>query len=124
MERTLVLSVTRDDCEWQVFRAGGKGGQHQNKTSSGVRCIHPPSGARGEARDSRSQADNRRQAFARMAADPRFERWRRMEVARRVGRAAEVDAKVAKDMSPENLRVEVKHEGRWVPEESDHAAAC
>jgi hypothetical protein len=121
MERTLVFSVTREDCDWQVFRAGGKGGQNQNKTSSGVRCIHRASGARGEARDTRSQEQNRRLAFARMAADPRFETWRRLEFARRVGIAAAIDAEVAAAMSPEHLRVEVKHEGRWMPEETADA---
>ncbi len=59
---TLAFSVTKADCEWQYFRAGGKGGQHQNKTSSGVRVIHHPSEARGESREERSQLQNRKAA--------------------------------------------------------------
>lgn len=54
MTRTLLFSVSANDCEMQTFRSGGKGGQHQNKVSSGVRFIHVPSGARGEARDART----------------------------------------------------------------------
>ena len=46
--RELLFSVTRDDFTIQTFRAGGKGGQKQNKTDSGVRCIHNASGAVGE----------------------------------------------------------------------------
>jgi protein subunit release factor B len=62
MARELVLSVTLKDCEVQTFRAGGKGGQNQNKRDTGVRIIHHPSGARGEARDERSQLQNKRLA--------------------------------------------------------------
>lgn len=48
------LSVSIKDCRVDTFRAGGPGGQRQNKVSSGVRIIHEPSGAVGEARDERS----------------------------------------------------------------------
>lgn len=79
--RELVLRVTIKDCEVQTFRAGGKGGQHQNKTDSGVRVLHPPSGARGECRDERSQLRNKRVAFRRMAESPEFKQWCRAATA-------------------------------------------
>lgn len=72
MTRELVFSVTVKDCEVQTFRSGGKGGQNQNKRDTGVRIIHHPSGARGEARDERSQLQNKRLAFTRMANHPLF----------------------------------------------------
>lgn len=71
--KTLILSVTIHDCEVQHFRSGGKGGQNQNKRDTGTRVIHPPSGARGEARDERSQLQNKRLAFKRMVATPQFQ---------------------------------------------------
>lgn len=71
--RRKVLSVTAADCEMQTFRAGGKGGQNQNKRDTGVRYIHHPSGARGEARDERSQLQNRRLAFRRLVESPAFQ---------------------------------------------------
>lgn len=71
-ERTLLFSVTLKDCEVQTFRSGGKGGQNQNKRDTGVRIIHRASGARGEARDERSQLQNKRLAFKRMADHPLF----------------------------------------------------
>lgn len=72
MTRQLMFSVTVKDCEVQTFRSGGKGGQNQNKRDTGVRIIHHPSGARGEARDERSQLQNKRLAFKRMADHPLF----------------------------------------------------
>lgn len=42
----------------QVFRCGGPGGQSVNKTESGVRYIHIPSGVAAEARSERSQHKN------------------------------------------------------------------
>lgn len=67
-----MFSVTLKDCEQQTFRSGGKGGQNQNKRETGVRIIHHPSGARGEARDERSQLQNKKLAFRRMAEHPLF----------------------------------------------------
>lgn len=70
--RELWFSVTLKDCTVQTFRAGGKGGQNQNKRDSGVRIIHRDSGARGEARDQRSQLQNKRAAFRRMIETSEF----------------------------------------------------
>lgn len=72
-DRVRVLSVTIHDCDVQHFRSGGKGGQNQNKRDTGTRIIHQPSGARGEARDERSQLQNKKLAFRRMAESPAFQ---------------------------------------------------
>lgn len=94
-----VLTVKLDDCRVEVFRAGGSGGQNQNKVSSGVRVIHELSGARGEARDSRDQRRNKVAAFTRMVASPKFQAW----------------AKVEAFTLTEDILVEVNVMGRWVP---------
>ena len=54
------------ECRVDTFRAGGKGGQHQNTTDSGVRLVHRPTGIRCESRTERSQLLNRRRALARL----------------------------------------------------------
>ena len=54
------------ECRLDTFRSGGPGGQHQNKTESGVRLTHAPSGITVTARESRSQHRNRQIALARL----------------------------------------------------------
>jgi protein subunit release factor A len=56
------------ECRVETFRAGGKGGQHQNTTDSGVRLTHLPSGIVVSARRSRSQHRNKADALARLRA--------------------------------------------------------
>jgi protein subunit release factor A len=55
-------------CRVETFRAGGPGGQHQNRTESGVRLVHLPTGIRVVAREERSQHRNREIALARLRA--------------------------------------------------------
>lgn len=112
MSKDLLFSVTASDCRWDYFRGSGAGGQHRNKTDSAVCCTHIPSGAVGTAQDTRSQHENRRLAFGRMARSKEFERWQRLEVARRTGRDIEIREAVERSMR--KVIVEGKDErGRW-----------
>lgn len=54
------------ECDETFFTAGGPGGQHRNKTESGVRLVHRPTGAHVTATERRSQAQNRTAALARL----------------------------------------------------------
>jgi protein subunit release factor A len=53
-------------CRVETFRSGGKGGQHQNTTDSGVRLIHEPTGTRVTSRNDRSQHRNKAIALLRL----------------------------------------------------------
>ncbi len=112
MTKELLFSVTLDDCDVQTFRSGGKGGQHQNKTESGVRIIHRASGARGESREQRSQLQNKKTAFQRMIKDPRFNFWI-AEERKRIETGKTAEQRVAEMMEPEYLKVEVRKDGLW-----------
>jgi peptide chain release factor len=61
-------ALTAKDVRIEAFRAGGPGGQHQNKTESAVRAIHIASGLSVVAREARSQYRNKALALERMAA--------------------------------------------------------
>lgn len=114
LTKSLLFSVTRHDCKWDYLRGSGKGGQNRNKLSTAVRCTHEPSGAVGYAEDSRSQLDNRRMAFKRMAESAPFQKWQRIESARRMGKIVEVEESVRRQMIPSKIRIEGKDErGRW-----------
>jgi hypothetical protein len=53
-------------CDVQIHRASGPGGQHRNKVSTAVRLHHKPTGISAQCYDSRSQAENRRGAMRRL----------------------------------------------------------
>jgi len=113
-KRRLVFSVPRNDLTVQTFRSGGPGGQHQNKSETGVRIIHEPSGARGESRSERSQYSNRQLALERLVASETFQKWARLEVARLESGQDTIDAAVAAAMNPRNIKIEVvRPDGQW-----------
>ena len=65
--RKLVQTWTKKDFKVDTFRCGGKGGQHQNKTDTGVRITHIESGLSAECRETRSQDTNKKIAFRKLA---------------------------------------------------------
>ncbi len=111
-ERTLLFTVTQADCRMDTFRSGGKGGQHQNKTESGVRFVHPPSGAVGQARDDRSQHVNKKLAWRRMAESKEFVQWAKFQAASEEQVLDDYN-RMVRQVGRHNLKVEVMVNGRW-----------
>jgi len=60
------IDIRKDELRTDTFRAQGAGGQHVNKTESGVRFTHIPTGIVAESTDSRSQHKNREIALQRL----------------------------------------------------------
>ena len=56
--------ITNGDIIFQLFKSGGNGGQHVNKTESGVRAVHLPSGISTVSVSQRSQFQNKKEALA------------------------------------------------------------
>ena len=93
----LPLDELAAQCDVQVFRATGPGGQGVNTTDSAVRMVHRPTGEVVVSRESRSQYRNRqlclqklRDGFARRAVPPKV---RHKTKPSRAARARRMDEK-------------------------------
>lgn len=78
---SLGFEALRAECDESFFIASGPGGQHRNKTESGVRLYHQPTGLVVTATERRSQVQNRSVAVERlreqlraMATEPKVRR--------------------------------------------------
>jgi peptide chain release factor 2 len=68
LEGGIEIDIKPDELKRDTFRSGGPGGQHQNKTESGVRYTHLPTGIAAESRTERSQHKNDAVALALLKA--------------------------------------------------------
>lgn len=111
--REHLVSVTKKDLEIQWFHGSGGGGQHRNKHANCCRIIHRDSGARGECSENKSREANQKVAFQRLTQNPKFKTWiNRVSWEKIEGET--VEQKVEKMMDEDNLKIEVREDGKWV----------
>jgi peptide chain release factor 2 len=68
IDDTIEIEIKEGDLRTDTFTSGGPGGQHQNKTQSGVRLTHIPTGIAAESRTERSQHKNKDLAMQKLKA--------------------------------------------------------
>ncbi|MBC2889267.1 peptide chain release factor family protein [Gordonibacter massiliensis (ex Traore et al. 2017)] len=107
----LPLEDIARECDVQVFRASGPGGQCVNTTDSAVRMMHLPSGLTVTSRESRSQFRNRqlclqklRRLFEAKARPPKVRRA--TKVPRRAKEARLADKRRRAETKAKRRRVE------------------
>lgn len=74
------FSITAKDLTFQEYCGSGSGGQHRNRNKTAIRCIHKASGAVGECEEFKSQKQNKRKAFERMAKSVKFQSWLKLKI--------------------------------------------
>ncbi len=89
-------------CDFRAQRRSGPGGQHRNKTSSGVFLHHPPSGVSSEATERRSQAMNRVIAPSRL----------RYRLAIELRTASPIDPSVDRRIDPSEHQLRNRYQGK------------
>lgn len=110
--RTKLFSVGIADCRVDTFTVGGHGGSGKDTSNTGVRITHEPSGAVGESREERSQLQNKRAAFRRMAESKAFKLWVDRK-ASEILHGSTIEQRVEESMTPDTLKVEYRNAGGW-----------
>ncbi len=101
------FSVRIGDLREEFYRGTGNGGQKKQKTSSGVRLTHDPSGVTVEDESTRSQHKNRVAALHKLGNHPKFKAWCSAESRARAEGFASLERKVDDLMKESNLKIEV-----------------
>jgi protein subunit release factor B len=111
-EKELLFSITKKSFVIEYYNPGKNGGQNVNKVATACRIHHPESGAIGDCHEERTQKPNRERAFERLIKSSKFQKWLKLETARRMGQLDDIEKKVDKAMA--EAVVEVRKDDKWV----------
>lgn len=114
VDKQKITLVKSSDLEISSYCGSGNGGQARNKVASAIMIRHRESGAIGRCSDSRSQADNKREAFLRMTKTVKFKIWLNRKLYE-IEQGETLEKTIEKETSNEFLKYEAKNQdGKWV----------
>ena len=112
MEKQKIRILSAKDCDVSSYCGSGAGGQARNKVHSAIQICHRESGAIGRCSESRSQLENKKEAFHRMMATPKFKVWLNKKLYE-IKNNESMEEAVDKQLAPENIQTEIKVDGKW-----------
>jgi protein subunit release factor A len=115
-EKKLLFSLSKDSGDFVVeyYSGSGAGGQNRNKKMMACRIHHPKSGAFATCQEERNQKTNRERAFKRLCETDKFQKWLKLETARRSGELVDIEQKVENAMK--HIKCEIRENGKWIVE--------
>jgi protein subunit release factor A len=116
-KKELLFSLTKKNFVVEYFNGTGNGGQNRNKVAAACRIHHPESGALAVCQEERTQKENRERAFKRLVNSDKFQKWLKLETARKAGTLKNIDAEVERQMK--NIKIEVRDENGKFTEVDD-----
>jgi hypothetical protein len=113
-EKKLLFSVGLNDCEIKAVTASCKaGGSGKDTSNTKVQLLHRPSGVETSSQEQRSQFQNKKEAFLKLANHPKFRNWLKLEASRLMGQPS-IESIVDSQMTKNNIKIEIKDEnGLW-----------
>jgi len=113
IKKELLFSVTSKDLRVEFFSGTGAGGQYRNKHQNCVRLHHLDSGAMVTGQSNRNRKANINEALNNLVNSPKFKLWSSRKV-QEVITGKSIESIVDSMMIPENPRIEVKENGKWI----------
>ena len=116
--KKILFSVTKKDLDITYFSGSGAGGQHRNKHQNCVRIYHKDSGVRVNGQNHKERRQNIKEALQSLADHPLFKLWVNRKVAE-IDEGETIEKTVDKMMAPENIKVEILRDEKWIPWEDE-----
>ena len=113
--KSKLFSITKKDFRIEYFSGTGAGGQYRNKHQNCVRLLHTDSGVLVTGQSQRSRQANLREAFNNLVKHSKFKVWFSSKL-QEVLTGKTLESKVEEMMTPENLKVEIIRDGKFVEE--------
>lgn len=107
-----IFKVTKDDFDVSWFSGTGAGGQHRNRHMNCCRLKHKDTGIIKTGQSHREKQANQSEALNSMAEDPRFKSYCQIKLSE-LEKGKTIEEEVNEMLSLENLKIEVKENGKW-----------